>query len=463
MKGRMEQVSTQNMKQIQRLILSPQMQQALHLLQLPVQELSSVIEEELTQNPLLEYSENDDDSQPDIDDLLQSLDHQIRNSPNQTRREEDDLRAVIENTVALEASLFDHLMKQACETFPDKKRRELAEILIGHLDKDGYLTTPLEEVAALFSCSTQELSPILEVIQTFDPPGVGARDLKEALLIQLKINGKDQTLAFRIIEEHFDDVLQNKLPLIAKRLSCSVGEIKNVIASEMRHLTLRPGGAQTQGHYREISNHITPDLAIHQSEGALSIHINDAPILPLRLNSDYLNMLQEKGLPDETRAYIQEKISSGKWLMRNLHERHQTLHRIAQELIKLQENFFSSPKGQLVPLTMKEIAEKLELHESTVARAVSNKYLACSRGILSLRSFFSHAYTTETGENISSESVKELLLEILDKEDKKSPLSDEKISSLIKKQGIPCARRTVAKYRQELNIGNTSHRRLHHS
>jgi RNA polymerase sigma-54 factor len=172
-------------------------------------------------------------------------------------------------------------------------------------------------------------------------------------------------------------------------------------------------------------------------------------------------MLQDHSLPQETRHYIQEKISSGKWLLRNLHERHQTLYRIAERLIAHQFDFFSSPKGSLVPITMKEIAEKLELHESTVARAVANKYVSCQRGILSLRSFFTHAYTTETGENISSQTVKEMLIKILGQEDKKSPLSDETISSLIKEQGIPCARRTIAKYRQELNIGNTTQRRLH--
>ena len=172
-------------------------------------------------------------------------------------------------------------------------------------------------------------------------------------------------------------------------------------------------------------------------------------------------MLQDHGLPEETRSYIQEKIASGKWLLRNLHERHQTLYRIAQQLIQNQSAFFSSPKGKLIPLTMKEIAQKLELHESTVARAVSNKYISCPRGIMPLRSFFTHAYTTESGENISAQTVKEILIQILEGEDKKSPLSDETISAMIKEKGIPCARRTVAKYRQELGIGNTTQRRIH--
>ncbi len=172
-------------------------------------------------------------------------------------------------------------------------------------------------------------------------------------------------------------------------------------------------------------------------------------------------MLQDGTLPTETRHYIQEKIASGKWLLRNLHERHQTLFRIAQQLVYNQSAFFSSPKGNLTPLTMKEIAEKLELHESTVARAVANKYVSCVRGILPLRSFFTHAYITESGENISAQTVKELLIKILKEEDRNSPLSDETISAMIKEEGIHCARRTVAKYRQELGIGNTTQRRIH--
>ena len=172
-------------------------------------------------------------------------------------------------------------------------------------------------------------------------------------------------------------------------------------------------------------------------------------------------MLQEQTLPEETRRYIQEKLSSGKWLLRNLHERHRTLYRIAEQLIEIQKDFFSHSQGKLVPITMKEIADRLDLHESTIARAVANKYLYCVRGLLPLRFFFTHAYTTERGENISAKTVKDLLKRLLDQEDKHNPLSDETLSSLIKEKGIPCARRTVAKYRQELGIGNTVQRKIH--
>lgn len=461
MKGRLEQVSTQNAKQIQRLILSPQMQQALHLLQLPVLELESVIEEELTQNPILELSESEDSLNNEEFDLLRSIEEELRPPAFQGKREEEDLKAFIENTLACESSLFDHLMHQALETFHDPEERRLAEVIIGNLDHDGILSTPLEEIAAFTGKNCDALLPILREIQTFEPLGVGAQSLKESLLIQLKGLGKEKSLAFRIVEHHFDDVMHNRIPVIAKAFSRSAQEIRDVITHEIAHLDLHPGTNQAEGHYKQVVHHLTPDVTISYSEEKFSIEINDEHIPSLRLNRGYLQMLHDHALPEETRSYIQEKIASGKWLLRNLHERHQTLYRIAQQLIQNQSSFFASPKGNLIPLTMKEIAEKLELHESTIARAVANKYICCARGIMPLRSFFTHAYTTESGENISSHTVKELLVQILEGEDKGAPLSDEIISSMIKEKGIPCARRTVAKYRQELGIGNTTQRRIH--
>jgi len=461
MKGRLEQVSTQNAKQIQRLILSPQMQQALHLLQLPILELGSIIDEELVQNPLLELSDHEDSLNHEEFEILRSLEAELRTPALQSKREEDDLKTFIENTVAYENSLFDHLMHQAQETFSNQEERHIAEVIIGLLDHDGILKTPLEEIADLAEVHIDQILMVLKEIQTFDPLGVGAQSLREALLLQLKGLGKEKSLAFRIIEHHYDDVMHNRIPAIAKSLSHSIHEIREAISKEIAHLDLHPGAGQSEGHYKQVIQHLTPDLTITYADDKFSIEINDERIPSLRLNPGYLQMLQDHGLPEETRSYIQDKIASGKWLLRNLHERHQTLYRIAQQLIQHQSAFFSAPKGQLVPLTMKEIAEKLELHESTVARAVSNKYVYCPRGMMPLRSFFTHAYTTDNGENVSSQTVKELLIQILAEEDKKTPLSDETISAMIKEKGIPCARRTVAKYRQELGVGNTTQRRIH--
>lgn len=459
MKGGMSQVGAQHAKQIQRLILSPQMQQALHLLQMPILELSTIIEEELTHNPLLEV--DDRDQEDEQFELLRKMNEEMRLPSFQGQREEEDLKAFIENTVASESSLFDHLMRQAQETFEGQNELYFAESIIGNLDADGLLTVSLEEIALLANATLGEMEKVLLVIQTFEPSGVGARSLQEALLIQLKGKGKEKTLAFRILERHFEDLVHNRIPAIAKSLCRSAEEIRQTISKEISLLDLHPGTNQPHGHYRQVIQPIIPDVMIHYQNGRISIEINDERIPHLRLNHHYLQLLEKGPVSAETKDYIQDKITSGKWLLRNLHERHQTLYRIAEELTKTQFDFLVRPAGKLVPAIMRDVAEKLELHESTIARAVANKYVSCPRGIFSLRSFFSHAYVTEEGENISSHTVKALLIKLVGEEDRKSPLSDEALSSLIKANGIPCARRTVAKYRRELSIGNASQRKVH--
>ncbi|MCH9610133.1 MAG: RNA polymerase sigma-54 factor [Chlamydiales bacterium] len=447
----MRQEFTQQTKQLQRLILSPQMQQALHLLQLPIQELSTLIDEELSLNPLLEYPESAVEVMPEVS----------KESRSSSMREEEDLRAFIENTVAYEESLSDCLLRQAHETFEKQKELEIAELLIGYLDHNGFLTSSLEEIALLEAVKERELLKVLEEIQSFEPTGVGARSCQEALLIQLRAMGKCDSLAYRIIETNYDDMLHNRIPMIAKKLKAKAEEIQHSIYEEIAHLDLRPGANMPEGHYQERSHHLTPDVVIHYHEGKFTIEINEGKLPSIRFRSNYLSMLHSEALSSEEKAYIEEKISSGKWLLRNLAERNQTLYRIAEEIIYFQKSFLTEPQGKLTPLTMKELASRLELHESTIARAVASKVLQAPRGIFPLRSFFTNSYTNEQGETISANTVRECLQEIISQEDKRKPLSDETISSMIKAKGISCARRTVAKYRGELNIGNTAQRKRH--
>ncbi|MCH9608490.1 MAG: RNA polymerase sigma-54 factor [Chlamydiales bacterium] len=413
---------------------------------MPVMELEALISEEISQNPMIEW---------DVETLSSEIP-----SKSTGGKEEDDLKAYIENSVSYETSLYDHLMNQAKMTFGEEEYK-LATLIIGHIDESGFLTTPLEEIALLSDVEVEVFAPLLEMIQTFDPIGVGARSLQESLLIQLKLGGKESSLAYRIVDCGYDDMLKNRIPSIAKVLHRSSKEIYDTIAGEIAPLDFHPGTLFSAGHYKRQTHHLIPDLHIDLVEGALRIEINDSSLPSFRFNNGYLKMLESKDLDSETRTYIQEKLTSGKWLVRNLQERHQTLRRIAEKIVETQSPYLSDPKGDLKPMTMKEIAEMLELHESTIARAVANKYLSCPRGILPLRSFFTNAYTTDSGKEISSKTVKECLKQIISKEDRTSPLSDEAISKMIKSQGIACARRTVAKYRSELGIGNTTQRKIH--
>lgn len=454
-----EQHLAQSQKQIQRLILSPQMQQALHLLQLPVLELSTVIEEEMSQNPLLEYSDLESESSDEFENLLDLAKELRGSSSTPSSSEEDDTKLFLENSLTYEITLYDHLLSQVRETFLDQQQRAVAELLVGYFDGQGFLTTSLEEICLLHNLEITLIESILERIQTFDPPGIGARDLRESLLIQMHLRGSEASPAFRIIRDHFDEMLRNRIPQIAKALGCKSGEVRELIEGEIRQLDLHPAASFDGGHRKERARVITPDVRIIQEKEQLSIEVNQTSVPSLRVNPTYLGMLRDPTLTPETREYIQEKLSSSKWLMRNLQERHHTLHRIAEEIAKKQQAFFCSPDGQLTPLTMKAVAEELGLHESTVARAVANKYLTSPRGIFPLRYFFSHAYITDDGQEMSSKTVKDLLVELIRDESPKKPLSDEALSALIRDKGIPCARRTVAKYRQELGIGNTIQRR----
>ncbi|HEV8052065.1 MAG TPA: RNA polymerase factor sigma-54 [Parachlamydiaceae bacterium] len=489
----LQQKPGQNIKQLQRLIMSRQMQQAIHFLQMPIMELTPLIDMELEQNPVLEYSKEegeelevdsdlkqleednieeltDGDSIPEKElsfeegdfEIMRRLDEDFRdhfsesgNGPVQCTSEQEELQTFLESSITSEETLFEHLMQQANEAFEDKKILAIAESIIGNFDRGGFLNTSFEELALLQSCDVEDVKKVLKVIQTFDPIGIGARSLKESLLIQLLSQGKNGTLAHRIVEGYFDDLLHNRIPNIKKGLHCTAEEIGEAVDNDIACLDLHPGTQLS----RDITSFIVPDVTMREEEDELIVAINDDSMPRLRLNTRYMRMLDDPALPMETREFIKQKIVSAKWLLRNIMQRNSTLERIAQSLAKWQRNFFLNPDGKLVPLTMHVLAEELEVHESTIARAVSGKYIDTPRGILALRSFFTSGLTSSAGADISSKTARDLLEDIIAGENKEHPYSDEAISAMIKENGIQCARRTVAKYRVALKIGTAQQRR----
>ncbi len=475
------QKQAQSMKQLQRLIMSPQMQQALHMMQLPIMEISSEIELEMEQNPVLEYSEErlaseaqelPDNGEGTVEkelnfdegdfEILKRLDEEFRDHFSQSEnyylkrtQDEDKLKSFLEQSVRVEESLFEHLIHQAKETFDTPEEQAMAEALIGNFDENGFLGSALPEIALMNNFSESELHKVLLEIQEFDPFGVGALSLQHSLLIQLERLGRKNTLTYQIIEAHYDDLLHNRIPLIKKGLKCSIEEINTAIEKEIVHLDLHPGASYS----RKGIQHIVPDVSLIEEGECFKVVVNEDYIPHLRLNRRYLKMLDDDTLPKETKDFIKNKLVSAKWLLKNIDQRNATIQRLAEALAKWQGEFLSDPEGKLVPLTMKQMAEALEVHESTVARAVMQKYISTPRGVLPLRAFFTNAYTTEEGSDISSNTVREELKAILAQENKKRPLSDEKLSLLLQKKGISCARRTVAKYRAVLQIGNVNQRR----
>lgn len=343
-------------------------------------------------------------------------------------------------------------MKNSFETDREKER---AELVVGSLDEKGYLQTSLEELAALGQCSEQEMARILEVIQDFEPYGIGARSVQECLLIQLKKQGKQGTLAEQLVKDCYDELLHNKIPAIQKKMRLTPSDIQTIIEDDIAKLDLHPGAIFSSPN----ESYIVPEGEIKEENGKIEITINEESIPRLRINRKYLRMLDDKNIPAETREYICQHLVSAKWLMKNIFQRNDTLRRVLEYLSKHQREYLLNPDGELVPMFMLEVAEELDLHESTIARAVAGKYIYTPRGLVNLRSLFTFSYKKEDGSEISSMTVRDALERVIEGENKKKPLSDQKISEKLGERGIPCARRTIAKYRQELNIGNAQQRR----
>lgn len=467
-------------KQTQHLMMSPKMQQAIHLLELPILELTQAIEQELEKNPLLEY-ETDDDAEDSVEEkpepetpekevefderqfeLLRQLDDEFRDhlaesGPYNPKLTSDEikLRTYLESNLLAEPSLYDHLMGEAREAFSTAEDIKIAEILIGYIDEQGFIKTPLAEIAATFSLNKKDVERVLFVIRTFDPIGIGSKDVQEAMLTQLKNQNKADSLTYKIVESHFDDLLHNRLPIIQKKLKISYDKLHAIIENELAKLEFHPLASFTPA----IAATLIPDVHLTQEGEKFVVEVNDLNLKPLRINRKYLRLLDDETISVETKTFIKEKVLSAKWLMKNISQRGDTLTKIANFIGNYQTNFFSSPDGVLQPLVMKAVAQELGLHESTIARAIADKYIDTPRGIFPFRHFFSKGYTDQAGKDVSSKTICQHITDLIKKEDKQKPLSDEALSIKISSLGITCARRTVAKYRTQLKIGNTQQRR----
>jgi len=330
----------------------------------------------------------------------------------------------------------------------DEDEKKLGLFIIGHIDESGFLTADVDDLSRLSGKSPDEVERVLKTIQTFEPSGVGARNLQESLLIQLRNLGKGDSLAYRVLEKHFSELAKKKFPKIARELNVTVEEVQDAV-EEIAKLTRRPGRLVGP----DNTQYIVPDITLRSDDGDLEIVVNDDRIPHLRISDFYRKMMADDNLTPKVREYIKEKIHSGRWLIKNIYQRQQTLYNIAHEIVRIQKKFLtSSGSGGLQPLTMHQVAEVVGLHESTVSRAIAHKYIGTPRGLLPLKYFFTTAIETDDGGEVSSRQVKYLVQEIVGKEDPKRPLSDESIVKLINARGMKIARRTIAKYRKELGV-----------
>jgi RNA polymerase sigma-54 factor len=443
-------------------VLAPQLQQSLQILQAPALELRNIVQQELQTNPVLEEepgaSESEERSKDDSEfqeefERLAKLDEEWRDymaqnvSYSSRNPEDEERRQFFFDSIASQETLQQHLWEQLNMADVTQSERKAAELIIGNIDDLGFLQTSLEEMADNTGQSVEELQKMLSLIQSFHPVGVGARDLRECLLIQLHRLGKEDSLEYQIVDKHLEDLGRKRLPEVARRLVVTVEQVQRA-ANFISTLDPKPGQIFTP----DPNSYVLPDVSVDKVGDDYAVSLNGDQIPHLRISKTYKDLMAHGTNGTDVRDYIREKIRSGKFLIKSIHQRQQTVSNIANEIVKRQHEFLEKGTAFLKPMTMVQIAEAVGVHETTVSRAISGKYMATPQGVFEMKYFFTPGYQTADGASLSNTSVKEAISDLVRNEDPRNPLSDKEIVEILSDRGIPIARRTVAKYRAELNI-----------
>lgn len=488
---------SQGFQQVQKLkqslVLAPQLRQSLKILQVPALELRNVILEELQSNPILEELAMDEIS---LDDQRDS--HESESNENAEERREpepnegnDDLEfrddfSVLQklnedwqeyyqqesgestytsedaqrrqhffDSLTGDTSLQEHLMEQARMSDADEETLKAMEYLIGSLDDHGFLTSSLPDISLLSQIPLRKVQEAATLLRSLEPIGIGASDIRECLLLQLRHRGEGNSIAATIVKDHWALLLRRRLPEIARKVGVSTESVQEAL-DEIARLDPAPGRR-----LRDDSNQIIePDVTVEKDEnGEWTLTLNNDYIPRLRLSARYKEMLAQGILRGKDREYVQEKFRSGRFLISSIEQRQQTIERITRELLKVQKEFFEEGTSRLRPLTMNQVAEAVGVHETTVSRAIANKYIRTPHGVFDFKYFFTPGYQGSDGQSVSNKSVKERIARIIESESPAKPLSDQNIVEILSEEGVKIARRTVAKYREELGILPTNLRR----
>ncbi len=475
----------QQLKLSQQLVMTPQLQQAIKLLQLSRIELEAVIRQELEENPILEegldnLEEKEDPGQTKDDSETATVSEEVKELKENPEEfndvdwqtylegyhlggggtsselyEGDDDRPSYENLLTKKSTLADHLRWQLNLSRIDGQERLVAAEIIGNLDEAGYLKASLEEIAEATGLPVSVAEEALEVVQDFDPAGVACRTLQECLLKQVEQLGMAGTLVEKVLQDHVSELENRRYQAIAKTLDVSLDDVLGA-ARIISGLEPRPGRAFSQ----EEIHYITPDIFVYKIGEEYVVVLNDEGLPNLRINSFYRNALAGDSKVDEKAGeYIQEKLRGAVWLIKSIHQRQRTIYRVTKSIVKFQRDFFEKGIEYLKPLVLRDVAEDIEMHESTVSRVTTNKYVQTPRGLFELKYFFNSGINTTVGASIASESVKSKIKEIVGGENPKKPFSDQKIVEILRQQGIDIARRTVTKYREMLGISSSTDRK----
>ena len=475
-----------SLKLAQRLVMTPSLQQAIKLLQMTRMELDTLVTQELVENPVLEdVTEGQEDVAPEepvereaepektngeldhadpIDNIdLDAYFGEYWESSGYPSMREIREAPPFENSLTHEPDLYDHLLWQLHMSGVDPGQRQLCELIIGNLNPDGFLVATLEEIEELATAddeprTREEVEAALARVRGFDPPGVACRDLRESLVIQLDASGvAEDDLARRVLEEHWELFLRRQFPAIAKKLGIELAELEPAVEL-IRTLETRPGRQFSS----ERAQYIEPDVHVYKVGGEYVIQLNDDGLPRLRVSRAYRRMLQtmrHDTSQSEAKQFIKDKIRSAVWLIKSLDQRQRTIYKVANSIVRQQRDFLDHGIDRLKPMVLRDVAEDIGMHESTVSRVVSNKYIHTPRGVFPMKFFFHSGIDREYGDNISSLSVKRKIEQLIAAEDPKRPLSDSELMRILNREGIQIARRTVAKYRDELGVPSSTDRK----
>lgn len=437
--------------------LSPQMQQSLHILQAPLMELSRMVVQELAVNPVLEedFSKEREESAEDVreesgdrEDLWDT--YYVQHEGAGAASAAQERQQFIMDSIQSKKPLSEELESQLSLADFSRKDRRIVDQILGGLDEAGYLTVPIEEIAAVVGEETTPLhvEEVLEIVQgQLEPPGLAARNLRECLLLQLGRQGRSESLAAHISDRFLDQLGRRRYAEIAKSLDESLAAVE-AAAAEIGRLNPHPGWVLR----KETAEIIEPDVFVEIGEEGLEVRLNAQGLPALKISDTYKDLLSESAGQRELQSYLRDHIRSGRFFLKMIEQRNETLLRIARELVIRQEAFFYHGAGHLKPMRMSEVAESVGVHETTVSRAVNGKYLQSPAGIFELKYFFTSGYETEEGEVVSNESVRQAVAEIIQNEPESKPLSDDAIVKVLRGRGVSVARRTIAKYRDQLGI-----------
>ena len=467
-------------KLVQKLILTPSLQQAIKLLPMSTLELSELLNQEMVENPLLEESPTDDlqqvEAQPEkpeekpAQEKTDSWDDQDYEyffgdylDDGYRPRTPTEVKELppIENTLSTSGSLADHLLWQLSMQSSEGSTREIGEAIIGNLDDDGYLVATVEELARMGPWPVEDVESALALVQQFDPVGVAARDLQECLLLQLRHPGlagpqTETETAELIISQHMRLLQNHQIPELAKKVGVSIEELKQHIEIIQR-LDPKPGSRYNPSQ----SQYVIPDVHVVKVEDQYVAVLNEEGLPQLRISPVYRRLL-DKGSEnsDETRAYVKDKFRSALWLIKSVEQRQKTIHKVATSIINFQRDFLDQGIEYLRPLVLRDVANDIGMHESTVSRVVTNKYMHTPQGVFEMKYFFHSGIASSYGEAVSSVTIKQRIRKIIEQEDGRKPLSDSKIVNMLQKEGLDLARRTIAKYREELKIPTSNQRKV---